>query len=151
MPDMGRTQAGSSNMDEETKGEPFQAKQPDPITKTKPALSAVMKGVTTAGFWAVQSRSVLASCVQGEDITDAAIQQALNSLCLSDGTDAEIVYLTLLAWYILEESFDDDEDQWRLIIGKAKTWLESVGVAKPANFVRQFTLMLKDWSEKRKT
>ena len=104
----------------------------------------MIKGVTTAGFWANQSRSVLASCVQGEDITDAAIQQALGSLSLSDGTDAEIVYLTLLAWYILEESFDDDEDQWRLIIDKAKTWLESVGVAKPANFVRQFTLMLKD-------
>ena len=64
------------------------------------------------------------------------MQQALSSINLSDGADAEIVYLTLLAWYILEESFDDDEDQWRLIIGKAKTWLESVGVAKPANYVK---------------
>ena len=103
-----------------------------------------MKGVTTAGFWSAESRAVLASCVQGEDIMDPSVQQALGSISLSDGTDSEIVYLTLLAWYILEEAFDDDEAQWRLVLGKAKTWLESVGVAKPANYVKLFSLMLKD-------
>ena len=52
--------------------------------------------------------------------------------------------MTLLAWYILEESYDDDEAQWRLILSKAKTWLASVGVAKPASLVNQFSLLLKD-------
>ena len=72
------------------------------------------------------------------------MQQALSATPLSDGTDAEIVYLTLLAWYILEEAFDDDEAQWRLIVAKTKTWLQSVGIAKPANLVKLFTLILKD-------
>ena len=94
-----------------------------------------MRGVTTAGFWSAESRSALASCVEGGDITDDAVQQALSSISISDGTDPEIVYLTLLAWFILEESFGDDEAQWRLIIGKTKTWLESVGVAKPVNYL----------------
>lgn len=41
------------------------------------------------------------------------------------------VYMTLLAWYILEETYGDDEDQWQLIVEKAETWLESVGVERP--------------------
>ena len=65
-------------------------------------------------------------------------------LSLAEGTDAEAVYLTLLAWYILEEAYEDDEDQWQLIISKAKTWLESVGVPKPAKLVKQFSISLRE-------
>jgi len=33
-------------------------------------------------------------------------------MTLAEGIDAEVIYLTLLAWYILEEAYGDEEDQW---------------------------------------
>jgi len=50
----------------------------------------------------------------------------------------------LLAWYILREAFADSEDEWQLIVDKAKNWLEAAGVSKPANLVKKFTLALLD-------
>jgi len=50
----------------------------------------------------------------------------------------------LLAWFILEEVFADKEDEWRLIVSKAKSWLESVGVQKPAGLVKKFSVNLRD-------
>ena len=44
------------------------------------------------------------------------------------GTDIETVYLTLLAIYILQESFPDHEDEWQLIVAKAITFLEQAGI-----------------------
>ena len=35
-------------------------------------------------------------------------------------------------------------DEWQLIVSKAKAWLEKVGVPKPANFIKKFTLVLLD-------
>ena len=49
-----------------------------------------------------------------------------------------------MAWFILEEVFGDDEDQWQLLTAKAEQWLESVGVINPVKMVKKFTLSLKD-------
>lgn len=87
---------------------------------------------------------MLAACVESGDIEDAAVRQALSAVALVAGVDPEVVYETLLAWYILEESFSDEEDQWQLIVSKAKSWLESAGVPKPATIVNKFSLILKD-------
>ena len=79
----------------------------------------------------------------GNTIEDAGVRQALSQVTLSSGANSELVYLTLLALFILEECFDDCEDEWELIARKAKTFLQSAGVQKPVNFVRLFTLTTK--------
>ena len=71
---------------------------------------------------------------------DAKVRRALSSISLTGGANAEAVYLTLLALYILQECFDDYEDEWELIARKAKTFLQSSGVQKPDNLVKQFTI-----------
>ena len=73
---------------------------------------------------------------------DAEVRQALATIALKDGVDTEIVYLTLLAIYVLQEAYGEFEDEWELIVSKAKKYLESVGVTKPATFVKKFSLPL---------
>ena len=60
------------------------------------------------------------------------------------GTDIETVYMTLLAIYILQESFPDHEDEWQLIVAKAISFLEQAGILKPDNLVKQFTILAKE-------
>jgi len=113
------------------------------LDDAKPEFKAVIAGQSSIGHWTAQSRDTLLRCVSDGNFEDEAVRQALSHLTLT-GSDLETVYLTLLAWYILEEAYVDFEDEWQLIVGKAKTWLESVGVPKPASFVKKFTLTLKD-------
>ena len=68
--------------------------------------------------------------------------QALEQLGIE--SDAmEQVYLTLLALFILEESYSENVQEWQMIARKAKTYLEQAGVAKPNNLVMKFTLAAK--------
>lgn len=41
------------------------------------------------------------------------------------------MWLTLLALYILENTFAEQEDEWRLIAKKGYEYLKSKGLAKP--------------------
>ena len=69
--------------------------------------------------------------------------QALNELGIQGDSIIEQIYLTLLALFILEESFCDNEDEWQMIAKNAKKYLEQAGVAKPNTLVRKFTLLAK--------
>ena len=51
--------------------------------------------------------------------------------------------MTLLALFILEETFLDNEEEWQMIAKKAKTYLEQAGIAKPSTLVKKFTLVAK--------
>ena len=66
---------------------------------------------------------------------------------MSSDLDADLrqtAYLTLLAWWILAEGFEDNESEWKLIVNKAKTWLEQpAGVFKPARLIKKIKLQLK--------
>ena len=55
----------------------------------------------------------------------------------------EQVYVTLLAIYLLDEVFSDKEDEWRLLVRKAKAYLRSAGVEKPDRLIKKFTLQTK--------
>ena len=87
-------------------------------------------GQSSDGSWSNASRSILAACVKGECIDDTSVKSALDLIELTndDNASRESAYLTLLAWYILEESFADNEDEWQLIIKNAKAFLERVGI-----------------------
>ena len=77
-------------------------------------------------------------------LDDADVQQALDSIQLADEANRETIYLTLLAIYILQEAFPDYEDEWTLIVRKARNFLEEAGVQKPSNLVKKFTLTVLD-------
>ena len=112
------------------------------VKQEKPTFSALIKGQSSGGFWTSKSRAILAACVEDGQEKDSVVLQALGALTLKEGADSEAVYLTLLAWYILEEAFSDYEDQWQMIVSNAKAYLEQVGVQKPIQLVKKFTLLL---------
>ena len=74
---------------------------------------------------------------------DASVLDSLREVQIQDATiSVDSVYLTLLALYILQESFADREDEWKLIAVKAKNWLVSAGVPRPKTYLKMFTLEL---------
>ena len=50
------------------------------------------------------------------------MRQALGELNPSGAIDD--IYFTLLALFILEEGYADQEDEWQLIAGKARSYLQ---------------------------
>ena len=94
----------------------------------RPSFDTVIQGQSTNGSWDSSKASILARCIAGNTIEDAGVRQALSQVTLSSGAESELVYLTLLALFILQECFDDCEDEWELIARKAKTFLQSAGV-----------------------
>jgi len=58
------------------------------------------------------------------------------------GDALESAYLTLLALFILEDCFAENEDEWELIARKAKEYLQQVsGIQKPQTLFRKFSLL----------
>ena len=81
-------------------------------TKVKPAFSTFIGGATSDGFWPSSESATFLACVEGQDISDAKVREAVGQLSLAGGADSETVYLTLLAVFILEEIYGDNEDEW---------------------------------------
>jgi hypothetical protein len=50
--------------------------------------------------------------------------------------------VTLLAIHVLTEVFADKEDEWTLLVQKAKAFLKIAGIAKPEKIFSRFTLEL---------
>ena len=124
-------------------------RQPGPVPEVadtssmpKPSFREVINCQISAGCWPLQARNTLSACIVGGSIDDATIEQAL-----STDLDADLrqtAYLTLLAWYILAVGFEDNESEWKLIVNKAKTWLEQTAkVSKPARLIKKIKLQLK--------
>ena len=51
-------------------------------------------------------------CVDEISSDDEGVLSALRLLTLTEEATLDSVYVTLLAWYILEEAFVDYEDEW---------------------------------------
>ena len=51
-------------------------------------------------------------CVDETSSDDEEVLSALRLLTLTEKATLDSVYVTLLAWYILEEAFVDYEDEW---------------------------------------
>ena len=76
------------------------------MTKPKPDLNSVISGASSEGFWSLGSRDSLLACLM-DGANDPAVREALVEAYPAEAF-AEEVYLTLLAWYILSEAFEDD-------------------------------------------
>jgi hypothetical protein len=99
---------------------PKPSSQSMPVSDYKPAFDDFIKMQSSEGFWDAMSRTMLAHCIEGGTTDDSAVLQALNELGISDVR----VYLTLLALFILEEAYTENEEEWQMIAKKARTFLE---------------------------
>ena len=50
------------------------------------------------------------------------------------------LYVTLLAIMVLTEYFAGREGEWKLLVGKAKTFVKNSGIAKPEKLIQKFSL-----------
>ena len=50
--------------------------------------------------------------------------------------------MTIIAIYVLTELFSDQEDEWTLLVRKAKMYLKSQGVFNPEILIDQISLVL---------
>ena len=84
----------------------------------------MIKGQSSLGFWDVQSREMLAKRIDGDSIEDAVVRQALVDAGLQGEEALERAYVTLLALFILQEVFVENEAEWQMIARNARTYLE---------------------------
>ena len=89
------------------------------VVDKPPSFDNLISGQHSSGYWPEQYASHLARYLQAGSIECSAVRDALQSVSLTGGATTEQVYLTLLALYILEEGFEDNEDEWQLIAQKA--------------------------------
>ena len=83
----------------------------------------MIEGQTSDGHWTISSRAILVACLLTEEDFDSNnVRQEISTLALPSETN-EKIFVTLLACYLLQEAFADHEDEWQLIVDKAKTWL----------------------------
>lgn len=66
--------------------------------------------------------------------------QALEKGLLSQSGD---VLTTLLALFILQEKFEDREEEWTLLAKKAKNWLKKAGLAKPDQWISKVSILVR--------
>ena len=67
----------------------------------------MIKLQASSGFWGSDSRAILSRCIEGGDSVDADVMRILGDLGTVGEEALELVYLTLLALFILEEAYLD--------------------------------------------
>ena len=87
---------------------------------------------------------MLKSFIEGDSISDETMEGILSEIKIKEN-ERDIVYLTLVALFILREEFDDQRDEWYLNSKKARDFLKKAGVKKAADgLVRKFKLQIKE-------
>ena len=78
------------------------------------------------------------------NIQDAIIDQVI-AQAKSDGSSADplMIHYTIIALFILKETFDMKKAEWQMIAKKAKEWLKSVKVSNVDKHIKKLSLSLK--------
>ena len=102
----------------------------------------MISGQQNTGQWSVSHLPALAGAFKGGQTEDTALRQAIEALAdsLMPEADKQTIYTTLVAIYVLTEGFAEQEDEWTLLVRKAKAYLREQGVEKPDKLLRLFTL-----------
>lgn len=107
----------------------------------KPAFRNVIGCQHNTGYWASDTLYVFEGLFKEKQADDVTVREHLSALINVDPeADKDTLYMTLLAIYVLAEVFADEEDQWILLVRKAKTFLKKAGIAKPEKLVKLFSL-----------
>ena len=103
-----------------------------PIAKPNKTLDELILGQSSStGAWS--DKSLVLSFFK-----DAlAVESQRNDIeSLVTGSDNELVWLTILALFILSKKFPEKESEWQLIANKAKTFIKAQGIPKPDTVVK---------------
>jgi hypothetical protein len=87
-------------------------KAPVAVKKSLPDYSSVLSNQNSEGFWPEVKLSTLTQFL------NKALPDSLDSL-----PSDKVLLCTLLAVFVLENFFEEREDEWRLIAKKARTYL----------------------------
>ena len=108
----------------------------------RPTFENLISQQTTVGSWAGSQGAAFSAFFKDGNIEDAGVRQGLDGLSgeIKNEVDIETLYVTLLAILVLTEFFVGREDEWTLLVSKAKAFLKSSGVAKPEKLMQKFSL-----------
>jgi hypothetical protein len=93
-----------------------------------------------SGYWKDTAEPVLSLFFEGDDLNDKDVIDELDFI--SDATKKQRAYLTLLSLYVLQNKFDDRFIEWELVGGKGEKYLKGLGIKKPKDLIKMFTLEL---------
>ena len=108
---------------------------------TAPTFESVIASQCTEGYWPQSTKDSLAAFFMNSVVEDPDVKEAVSNL---GSADAEQIYATLLAIFVLMEMFSHKEDEWTLLVRKAKAYLKAAGLDKPDKVIKKFNLELKN-------
>ena len=136
-----------NSQEEEKKGPSLQSKLFASATKAEKlaenhnlTLDDIIRHQNTDGYWQEGAIATFAVFLRDGQIEDEDVREAIEDATLVDGVSKDQVYATLLAIFILLEKFSNQEDEWNLLVRKAKTFLRDSGLDKPDKVLRRFNL-----------
>jgi hypothetical protein len=89
----------------------------------------------SSGYWPESCQQLLSSFFKDGGCQDAVLISELQALAKGLSSPVGDVLTTILALFILQEKFEDREDEWTLLAKKAKAWLKKGGLAKPDQWI----------------
>jgi hypothetical protein len=104
--------------------------------KAAPTLQALIVAQLISGCWT--DLPLIQAFVNG-DINSLACAATVKAMASSEQDKA---WLTVLALYILQQRFPDQEDEWQLLAKKARDYLKTIGIAKPDKALGALSLTL---------
>lgn len=111
-------------------------------TQPKLTLKELISFQRTSGEWDEQSLDKLASFFGGS-CEDAAVFTEIEAQ-ISAKSKLQAAFTTLIALFILQEAFEDDQDKWQMIAKKAIDFLKSVNIQKPQQLVNKLSLEIQN-------
>jgi len=114
-----QVQMGSEN-DEDAEMEDVSQAEPK-----KASLKDIINGQSSEGYWA---SGALLSSLAGE-LSEAKLRKEVAKLTTQD---IDRVVFTIMALWVLENAFEDQEDEWQMIAAKARAYLKARNVPKVA-------------------
>lgn len=114
--------------------------KPSAPKSSGPSLESVIASQSTEGYWPASTKASLAAFFKDGMVDDSDVFEIVANL---GSADAEQIYATLLAIFLLTEAFSHKEDEWTLLVRKAKAYLKAAGLDKSDKVLRKFNLELK--------
>ena len=113
-----------------------------PIPEGKPKFDHVILMQHNTGYWHANVKAHLAGCFTGKQTECSIVRKLLSQLRGKVKCDLETIYVTLLGIFVLTEVYSEKEEQWVLLVRKAKNFLKENGIKNPDKLVRAFNLQI---------
>ena len=112
--------------------------------KPSPSFETLISFQLSEGKWSKDCEGTLKEFFTDSNIQDPVIDVVI-AQAKSDGSSGDplMIHYTLIALYILKDTFSMRKKEWQMIAKKAKEWLKSVKVKNADKHIRKLSLSLK--------